>query len=72
MGPEKRKKGFLLGGRGGFLLEPVADLADVATEDGGGLLNVASEEEDSGAHADHRQDEVRQCHLLAKTKTKKT
>ena len=67
----KSKKGkmeyfFLLGSRGGFLFEPPSDLADVAAEDGGGLLDVATEEENSSADANHRQDEVGQSHCSQK------
>ena len=52
----------VLGGGGGLLLEPVADVADVAAEDGRRLLHVAPQQQHRRAHAHHRQDAVGQRH----------
>ena len=67
---ERTKLFFLecvLGSGAGFFFEPVADVAEVAAEDGGGLLDVAPEEDDGGAYAHHRHDEVGQRHLQPET-----
>lgn len=49
---------------GGFFFEPVADVADVAAEDGGGLFHIASQQQHDGAHSGHGQNEIRQRHFL--------
>lgn len=55
----------LLGSGGGFFFEPVADLAEVAAEDGGRLPSIRAEKEDGGADAHHRHNEVGQRHIPA-------
>ena len=55
--------GGILGSGGGFLFNPVADLTDVALEDGCRLFYVASGEENHRSHSGDCQYEIRQCHL---------
>lgn len=59
------EKRSVLGGGGGLLLEPVADVAHVAAEDGGRLLDVFPQQHHRRAHPHHREDEVRERHARA-------
>jgi hypothetical protein len=60
-----KRRGFILGSGGGLLLEPVADVAHVAAEDGGRLLDVAPQQHHRSAHPHHREDEVGERHRTA-------
>lgn len=53
----------VLSGGGGFVFKPLSDMADVAAEDGGGLLHIAPQQQHDGAHSGHRQYEIRQRHF---------
>lgn len=58
------KRRFLLGSRGRFFFEPVADVLDVAPEDSGRLLDVAPQQENHGANPSHCKDQVCQRHWI--------
>lgn len=59
---EKRGCGDSLGRSGGFFFEPIANVFDVAPENGSRLFHVTPQEKNDGAHTRHCQHEIRQPH----------